>query len=104
MANASRQPPSNLTHRDGGPAPPSLGGSGRPPAGHGRVNQPPDRLTAGLTPLRGSLTPLSTSTPAVGPVAATQGGNGPRLNSPRLNGPPTDRPPPMWYFPGSKPA
>ena len=31
MANASRQPPSNLTHRDGGPAPPPLGGRGGRP-------------------------------------------------------------------------
>src|SRR6266568_4139575 len=81
LANVSRQPPTNLTHRDGGPAPPSTGGSGRQPAGPERVrrvNQYPDRSTEGLTPLRGSLAPLSTSTPAVGPVAATQGVDGPR--------------------------
>ncbi len=101
LANMSRQPPTNLTHRDGGPAPPSTGGSGRQPAGPERVrrvNQYPDRSTEGLTPLRGSLAPLSTSTPAVGPVAATQGGDGPRRN-----GPPADGLPPTWDFPGHEP-
>src|SRR6266568_3699452 len=43
--------------------------------------------------------PMSTSTLAVGPVEATQGGDGPHPN-----GPPQDGPPPTWYFPGHEPT
>src|SRR6266581_9294573 len=74
----------------GGLYPPEEGAQSRP-LGEANHHHPPDLSTEGLTPLRGSLAPLSTSTPAVGPVAATQG-----VDGPRPNGPPQDGPPPTW--------